>query len=65
MVMTTSVGIAIYPRDGETCEELLKHADLALYQSKGSGRNAVHFFSEHLRNKASMELELEEEECDG
>ncbi|WP_052081032.1 bifunctional diguanylate cyclase/phosphodiesterase [Pseudomonas sp. ML96] len=61
MVMTTSVGIAIYPRDGETCEELLKHADLALYQSKGSGRNAVHFFSEHLRNKASMELELEEE----
>ena len=61
MVMTTSIGIALYPRDGESCEELLKHADLALYQSKGSGRNAVHFFSEHLRNKASMELELEDE----
>jgi len=61
MVMTTSVGIALYPRDGETCEELFKHADLALYQSKGSGRNAVHFFSEHLRNKANMELELEGE----
>ena len=61
MVMTTSIGIAVYPRDGESCEELLKHADLALYQSKGSGRNAVHFFNEHLRNKASMELELEDE----
>ena len=61
MVMTTSIGIALYPRDGETCEELFKHADLALYQSKGSGRNAVHFFSEHLRNKASLELELEDE----
>ena len=27
MVMTTSIGIAVYPRDGQTCEELLKHAD--------------------------------------
>ncbi len=61
MVMTASIGIAIYPHDGTTCAELLKHADLALYQSKGSGRNAVHFFSEQLRNKATMELELEEE----
>ncbi len=61
MVMTISIGIALYPRDGEICEELFKHADLALYQSKGSGRNAVHFFNEHLHHKASMELELEDE----
>ncbi|MBC9249805.1 diguanylate phosphodiesterase [Pseudomonas alcaligenes] len=61
MVMTTSIGISVYPRDGESCDELLKHADLALYQSKGSGRNSVHFFSEHLKNKATMELELEGE----
>ncbi|MBB2495799.1 putative bifunctional diguanylate cyclase/phosphodiesterase [Aquipseudomonas ullengensis] len=61
MVMTTSIGISVFPQDGESCDELLKHADLALYQSKGSGRNSVHFFSSHLKNKASIELELEDE----
>ncbi|MGN2431589.1 putative bifunctional diguanylate cyclase/phosphodiesterase [Pseudomonas syringae] len=61
MVMTTSIGIAVFPRDGVTCDELLKHADLALYQSKGAGRNRVNFFSPDLKTKASMELHLEEE----
>lgn len=61
MVMTTSIGIAVFPRDGTTCEELLKHADLALYQSKGNGRNRVNFFSAALKSKASLELHLEEE----
>ncbi|MHC5349940.1 putative bifunctional diguanylate cyclase/phosphodiesterase [Metapseudomonas furukawaii] len=59
--MTTSIGISLYPDDGETCEELLKHADLALYQAKSSGRNNLHFFSRHLKNKATFELQLEEE----
>lgn len=61
MVMTTSIGISVYPQDGETSEELLKHADLALYQSKGHGRNSIHFFSANLKTKASLELHLEEE----
>jgi diguanylate cyclase (GGDEF)-like protein len=61
MVMTTSIGISVYPEDGETSEELLKHADLALYQSKGHGRNSIHFFSTNLKTKASLELLLEEE----
>jgi len=61
MVMTTSIGVSLFPEDGENCEELLKHADLALYQSKGSGRNSLHFFSSHLKTKASFELQLEEE----
>ena len=61
MVMSTSIGISIYPHDGETCEELLKHADLALYQSKGNGRNTLHFFNEGLKTKASLELHLEEQ----
>ncbi|RRV06845.1 EAL domain-containing protein [Pseudomonas sp. v388] len=61
MVMTTSIGIAVSPRDGTTSEELLKHADLALYQSKGDGRNRVNFFSPALRTRASLELHLEEE----
>ncbi len=61
MVMTTSIGISLFPEDGTTCEELLKHADLALYQSKGAGRNGLHFFNPNLKNRATMELQLEEE----
>ncbi|MBS7663398.1 EAL domain-containing protein [Pseudomonas lalucatii] len=61
IVMTSSIGISLFPKDGESCEELLKHADLALYQSKGSGRNNAQFFSTPLKTKASFELQLEEE----
>lgn len=61
MVMTTSIGISVYPEDGKTCEELLKNADLALYQSKDSGRNTLNFFSADLKARATLELQLEEE----
>ena len=61
MVMTTSIGISLFPEDGTTCEELLKHADLALYQSKGGGRNGLNFFSPNLKTRATLELQLEEE----
>lgn len=61
LVMTTSIGISIFPDDGYTAEELLKHADLALYQSKGSGRNSLNFFKNSLKSRASLELQLEEE----
>ena len=61
MVMTTSIGISIYPDDGRNAEELLKNADLALYQSKGCGRNNLNFFNSSLRVRATLELQLEEE----
>lgn len=61
MVMTTSIGISLFPDDGQTCEELLKTADLALYQSKDAGRNSLHFFSSNLKTRAFLELQLEEE----
>lgn len=61
MVMTTSIGISVFPDDGKTCEELLKNADLALYESKDSGRNNLHFFNTSLKTRASLELQLEEE----
>jgi EAL domain-containing protein (putative c-di-GMP-specific phosphodiesterase class I) len=61
VVMTTSIGISVFPEDGKTCEELLKNADLALYQSKGSGRNGLHFFNATLKTRATLELQLEEE----
>ncbi|WP_409314298.1 putative bifunctional diguanylate cyclase/phosphodiesterase [Pseudomonas putida] len=61
MVMTTSIGISIFPDDGSTAEELLKHADLALYQSKDNGRNSLNFFNDSLKARASIALQLEEE----
>ena len=61
MVMTTSIGISVFPDDGKTCEELLKNADLALYESKKNGRNALHYFNFNLKTKATFELQLEEE----
>jgi len=39
-----SIGIAIYPDDGDDFDTLLKRADIAMYQSKASGRNGFHFY---------------------
>ncbi|MGF6594244.1 putative bifunctional diguanylate cyclase/phosphodiesterase [Pseudomonas sp. 2835] len=61
MVMTTSIGISVFPDDGRSCDELLKNADLALYQSKGCGRNNLNFFNSNLKTRATLELQLEEE----
>jgi diguanylate cyclase (GGDEF)-like protein/PAS domain S-box-containing protein len=40
-----SIGIAIYPDDGESADVLIKNADAAMYQSKGAGRDSFEFFS--------------------
>ena len=48
IVMTTSVGVAVYPEHGETMALLLKHADQALYAAKAQGRNRIVVFSPEL-----------------
>jgi diguanylate cyclase (GGDEF)-like protein len=44
VVIGASVGIAMAPQDGETADELIKNADLALYKAKNEGRSTFHFF---------------------
>jgi diguanylate cyclase (GGDEF)-like protein/PAS domain S-box-containing protein len=59
--VTISVGIALYPHDGQNVNDLLKNADAALYQAKQDGRNARAFYAREM-NVATLErLVLESE----
>ncbi|MGI9272954.1 MAG: two-component system response regulator [Woeseiaceae bacterium] len=60
-VVTPSIGIASYPHDGETVEELLKNADVAMYQAKGAGRDNVRFYSGTMSVRSMARLHLETE----
>lgn len=60
-VIGTSIGIAISPFDGDTLEELVKSADLALYSSKASGRGQYRFFANDLADAARRQRELGED----
>lgn len=58
----TSVGVALWPTDGIDPDQLLSHADLALYDAKAAGRGNYRFFRNHMGEKAntrrSMEIDL-------
>ncbi|GHU33003.1 hypothetical protein AGMMS50256_24120 [Betaproteobacteria bacterium] len=56
---STSIGIAVYPADGENAEILLKNADVALYSAKDAGRAAFRFFKENDNSDSLERLELE------
>lgn len=50
--ITASVGIAMYPNDAKTTEELLQHADAAMYNAKKMGKNTYSFYHTNLTEKA-------------
>ncbi len=56
-----SIGIALYPKDGETAEELVKNADTAMYHAKEQGRDRYEFFAPELNEAALHRLNLEQE----
>ena len=59
VVCTGSIGIAVYPGDGDTSAVLLKHADIAMYQAKEQGRNTFRFFCREMNTKALQRLLFE------
>lgn len=61
LVVTTSIGIAVYPVDGDSAEELVKGSDTAMYQAKAAGRNTYQYFTRALRDRTSDRLELMDE----
>ncbi len=56
---STSIGIAIYPENGNDLSDLLRAADLAMYQAKASGRGQYQFFAEAMQQEAQSRLALE------
>ena len=54
LTLTCSIGVSVYPKDGATGPELLKHADMAMYQAKEAGRNQQKFYT------ADMDARLSE-----
>jgi diguanylate cyclase (GGDEF)-like protein len=59
--LAASAGIALFPSDGASRVELLKHADLALYKAKNSGRNRCRFFEPQMDQEAQTRRRLERE----
>ncbi len=56
---TPSIGIAIYPMDGNDSEALMKNADAAMYHAKNSGRNNFQFFNAKMNEVALERLSIE------
>ncbi|MFZ3323222.1 MAG: EAL domain-containing protein [Usitatibacter sp.] len=60
LVVTASIGIALYPVDGNSAGLLLRNADTALHSAKEAGRNNIQFFAERMNIAARSRLETEE-----
>jgi EAL domain-containing protein (putative c-di-GMP-specific phosphodiesterase class I) len=59
LVVTPSVGVSVFPQDGDSPEELVASADAAMYRAKDRGRNTYEIFSPTLRTQAQDRLVLE------
>ncbi|MDB5852989.1 MAG: sensory box/GGDEF family protein [Herminiimonas sp.] len=58
LLTSASIGVSVYPQDGDNFDTLLKKADLAMYKAKDAGRNACRFFDELMNKEADNKLAL-------
>lgn len=58
VMVTLSIGIALYPHDGKNERELMFNADAAMYHTKHMGRNGYHFFQPSMNTLAQSQLQL-------
>ncbi|MEP4890591.1 MAG: EAL domain-containing protein [Aliiglaciecola sp.] len=61
VVITPSIGISMFPNDGEDAETLLKNADTAMYSAKQAGRCCYKFYRDSMNAKAAARLQLEQD----
>jgi diguanylate cyclase (GGDEF)-like protein len=61
LFVSCSVGIAVYPDDGDDIDTLMRNADAAMYQAKSSGRNNAQFFTREMDLRARERLNIENE----
>jgi diguanylate cyclase (GGDEF)-like protein/PAS domain S-box-containing protein len=59
--ISASIGISVYPADGETCDDLVRHADMAMYAVKADGKNGYGFYDRSLLDAAHDKVILEQE----
>lgn len=58
--MSCSIGVAMYPEDGQTPATLLQRADIAMFRAKDSGRSGAQFFSQEMRVAVEERLHMEQ-----
>lgn len=58
--VSTTIGISLYPNDGDDVETLLKHADIAMYHAKENGRNGMQFYSRQIHDASQERFALEQ-----
>lgn len=61
LVLTLSIGIAMYPNNGNSATDLLRNADIAMYQAKALGRNSYSFFTKKMNVTMLRRFEIEEQ----
>ncbi len=60
LLVTPSIGVAMYPSDGDTVEALLKHADAAMYEAKRAGRGTFRFFEPGMNDATLRTLQIQQ-----
>nr|WP_255719693.1 bifunctional diguanylate cyclase/phosphodiesterase [Pelomonas sp. P8] len=63
--VTPSIGVAVFPDDGRLADELIQHADTAMYRAKAKGRATYQFFESSLAETAYADIVLEDELAQG
>lgn len=59
MSVSPSIGISVYPADGENADDLIRHADAAMYHAKANGRGSYQFFAPVMFERAAYAIDME------